>query len=69
MNEELTAEEITMMFNACMDSVDVVLNGKAEDKDRNVEHLKIVLARNVFDADRTATLQTVVDDYEAGKIQ
>ena len=60
MNEELTSEEIARHYDAAMDSVNLLNNGKPEsmsDEDwtdtvsRNVEHLQIMVAKD-FMADQ-----------------
>jgi hypothetical protein len=55
--QEITAEEVQRSFNAAMDSVNLLAAGKPEDMEetewedcvkRNVDHLKIQLAKPEF---------------------
>ena len=64
MENEITAEQIAQHYKAMGDSVDLINAGQPEDMsnedwadclDRNVEHLKIMLAKNFWtDEDMTA---------------
>ena len=64
MENEITAEQIAQHYKAMGDSVDLINAGQPEDMsdedwadclDRNVEHLKIMLAKDFWtDEDMTA---------------
>jgi hypothetical protein len=64
MENEITAEQIALHYNAMGDSVDLINAGQPEGMsdedwadclDRNVEHLKIMLAKDFWtDEDMTA---------------
>jgi hypothetical protein len=70
-DETLTAEEIQKHYDAAMDSVSLLNAGKPEDmsndewadcKSRNVEHLKIMVAKDYWtDAQDVAVLQAAID--------
>ena len=70
-DETLTAEQIQKHYNASMDSVNLLNAGKpAEMSDndwtdcvsRNVEHLKIMVAKDYWtSAQDTAVLQAAID--------
>lgn len=66
MTEQLTTEEISRHYAACMDSVNLINGGKPEmmsDADwvdcvaRNKEHLKIMLAKNFWTTEDLTPLQ------------
>lgn len=64
---ELTEQEqIQKHFDACMDSVNLINGGKPEKMDdaewvdcvaRNKEHLRLMLAKNIFDGFDVAPLE------------
>ena len=70
-DETLTAEQIQKHYNASMDSVNLLNAGKSaemSDDDwtdcvsRNVEHLKIMVAKDYWtSAQDTAVLQAAID--------
>lgn len=69
MNEELTSEEIARHYDAAMDSVNLLNNGKPEsmsDEDwadtvsRNKEHLNIMLAKDFWTDEDLSPLQAAV---------
>jgi hypothetical protein len=71
MNEELTPEQITQHYKAAMDSVNLLNEGKPELMDntewancvrRNVEHLKIMLAKDFWTTENLAPLQQACVD-------
>lgn len=66
MNEELTPEQIAQHYNAAMDSVNLINAGKpeymtdtewADCVSRNVEHLKIMLAKDFWTTEDLSPLQ------------
>ena len=70
MDETLTPEEIQRHYDAAMDSVNLLNAGKPEgmdDKDwedcvsRNVEHLKIMVAKDFMQDQDLAPLQAAID--------
>jgi len=70
MDETLTPEEIQRHYDAAMDSVNLLDAGKPEgmdDKDwedcvsRNVEHLKIMVAKDFMQDQDLAPLQAAID--------
>ena len=69
MNEELTPEQITQHYSAAMDSVNLLNAGKPENMadtewascvSRNVEHLKIMLAKDFWTTEDLTPLQQAV---------
>lgn len=70
-DETLTAEEIQKHYDAAMDSVNLLNAGKPEDMSnddwtdcvsRNVEHLKIMVAKDYWTAAQdTSVLQAAID--------
>jgi hypothetical protein len=65
--ETPTAEQIAKHFSACMDSVNLINNGKPEGMTaedwtdcvaRNKEHLKIMLAKDFWTTENLTPLQT-----------
>ena len=77
MENEITAEQIAQHYKAMGDSVDLINAGQPEDMsnedwadclDRNVEHLKIMLAKNFWtDEDMTAVEAAIAlgEEYTA----
>ena len=68
-DEALTAEEITRHYNAAIDSVNLINNGKsssmsdeewADTVSRNVEHLKIMVAKDFMADQDLAPLNAVI---------
>ena len=69
--ETLTTEQIQAHYNASMDSVNLLNAGKSTEmsdddwtdcKSRNVEHLKIMVAKDYWtDAQDVAVLQAAID--------
>ena len=69
--ETLTAEEIQARYDAAMDSVNLLNDGKPEDMDddewtdcvaRNVGHLEIMVAKNDWNDQDITVLQTAIDN-------
>jgi len=67
--ETLTAEEIARHFSAAMDSVNLLNAGKPEDMtdedwadcvSRNVEHLKIMVAKDFMQGQNLAPLNAAI---------
>ena len=77
MSDEITAEQIAQHYKAMGDSVDLINAGQPEDMsnedwadclDRNVEHLKIMLAKDFWtDKDMTAVNAAIAlgEEYTA----
>jgi len=77
MENEITAEQIAQHYKAMGDSVDLINAGQPEDMsdedwadclDRNVEHLKIMLAKDFWtDEDMTAVNAAIAlgEEYTA----
>lgn len=66
---EITAEEIARHYSAAMDSVNLLNAGKPEDMtdedwancvNRNVEHLKIMVAKDFMQGQNLAPLNAVI---------
>ena len=71
MNEELTPEQIAKHYSAAMDSVNLINAGKPEGMDdaewadclqRNVDHLKIMLAKEYWTNQDLTPLQQAVGE-------
>ena len=71
MNEELTPEQIAQHYSAAMDSVALINAGKPEGMDdaewadclqRNVDHLKIMLAKDYWTNQDLTPLQQAVGE-------
>ena len=71
MNEELTPEQIAKHYSAAMDSVNLINAGKPEGMDdaewadclqRNVDHLKIMLAKDYWTTEDLTPLQQAVGE-------
>ena len=71
MNEELTPEQIAQNYSAAMDSVNLINAGKPEGMDdaewadclqRNVDHLKIMLAKDYWTTEDLTPLQQAVGE-------
>ena len=69
MNEELTPEDIAQHYSAAMDSVNLINAGKPEGMNdtewadcvsRNVEHLKIMLAKDFWTTEDLTPLQQAI---------
>ena len=69
--ETLTAEEIQRRYDAAMDSVNLLNNGKPEGMDddewtdcvsRNVGHLEIMVAKDDWNDQDITVLQTAIDN-------
>lgn len=67
--EQPTAEEIAKHYSAALDSVDLINNGKPEDMEadewadclaRNVEHLKIMVAKDFMKDQDLAPLKAAI---------
>jgi hypothetical protein len=70
MIEELTAEEIQARYDAAMDSVTLLNNGKPDSMDddewtdcvsRNVGHLEIMVAKDDWNGQDISVFQTAID--------
>lgn len=70
MNDTLTPEEIQRQYNAAMDSVNLLNAGKpayqsneewADTVKRNVEHLKIMVAKDFWTDQDLTPLQAAID--------
>ena len=68
--ETLTTEQIQAHYNASMDSVNLLNTGKPADMSdnewtdcvsRNVEHLKIMVAKTYWTTQNTSVLQATID--------
>jgi hypothetical protein len=73
MNDTLTPEDIQRHYNAALDSVNLLNAGKPEgmtDEDwadcvqRNVEHLKIMVAKDFWIDQDLSLLQTAISTYQ-----
>ncbi len=69
MTDIITAEEIARHYSAALDSVALINNGKPEDMeadewadclDRNVEHLKIMVAKDFMKDQDLAPLKAAI---------
>jgi hypothetical protein len=69
MNEELTPEQIAQHYKAAMDSVNLLNAGKPRDMSdqewvdcvrRNVEHLKIMLAKDFWTTEDLTPFQQAI---------
>ena len=69
MNEELTPEDIAQHYSAAMDSVNLINAGKPEGMNdtewadcvsRNVEHLKLMLAKDFWTTEDLTPLQQAI---------
>ena len=72
-DETLTAEQIQAHYNASMDSVNLLNAGKPADmsdsewtdcKSRNVEHLKIMVAKTYWTTEDLSPLNTAISTHE-----
>ena len=70
MNETLTAEEVQRHYSAALDSVNLLNAGKPEDMtdedwadtvSRNVEHLKIMVAKDFMQDQDLAPLTAAIE--------
>lgn len=70
--EQIESEQIQRHYNAAMDSVNLLNNGKPVGMDddewqdvvrRNVEHLKIVVARDFWDGQDLTPLHDAIKDW------
>lgn len=73
MNDTLTPEDIQRHFDAAMDSVNLLNAGKPENMDdeewadcvkRNVDHLRIMVAKDFWIDQDLAPLQAAIDANE-----
>ena len=71
-DETLTAEQIQAHYNASMDSVNLLNAGKPADmsdsewtdcKSRNVEHLKIMVAKTYWTTEDLSPLNTAISTH------
>ena len=67
--EQITAEEIARHYSACMDSVNLINAGQPEDMSdedwadclkRNVDHLKIMVAKDFMQDQDLAPLKAAI---------
>ena len=72
-DETLTAEQIQAHYNASMDSVNLLNAGKPADmsdsewtdcKSRNVEHLKIMVAKTYWTTEDLSPINTAISTHE-----
>ena len=72
MNDNLTPEDIQRHYSAALDSVNLLSAGKPEDMtdedwadtvSRNVEHLRIIVAKDFWHGQDLAPLQQAIEEH------